>query len=89
MGLYCIVLYIGCVRLAPLGLPRCVAGFFFLSRTNVGNYLHTFVLGKKNSTHRGRPREAKRTHPFLCHVLFQTGTYPHNPGEGNNIITIM
>ena len=36
---------------------------FFFSRTNVGNYLHTFVLGKKPVTHRGRPREAKRTHP--------------------------
>ena len=68
---------IGCVRLAPLSLPRCVA-VFFLSRTNVGNYLHTFVLEKKNSTPRGRPREAKRTHPlwavrcaqwFLRHCL--------------------
>ena len=27
--------YIGCVRLAALGRPRCVAGFN--SRTNVGN----------------------------------------------------
>ena len=32
----------GCVRLASLDQPRCVAVFFF--RTNVGNYLHTFVL---------------------------------------------
>ena len=53
---------IGYVRLASLGRPRCVAVFF--SRTNVGNYLHTFVLGKKNATRRGRPREAKRTHPM-------------------------
>ena len=35
----------GCVRLAPLGLPRCVVGFF--PRTNVGNYLHKSVLEKK------------------------------------------
>ena len=53
--------YIGCVRLASLGRPRCVTGFF--PRTNVGNYLHTFVLEKNNAIHRGRPREAKRTHP--------------------------
>ena len=39
-----------------------VFGIFF-SRTNVGNYLHTFVLEKENATHRGRPRKAKRTHP--------------------------
>ena len=38
--------YIGCVRLAPLGRPRCVAVFF--SRTNVGKYLHTFILEKNN-----------------------------------------
>ena len=38
----------------------------FCSRTNYGNYLHTFVLGrKKNATHRGRPGEAKRTHPIF------------------------
>ena len=41
---------IGCVRLAALGLPRCVAVFF--PRTNVGNYLHTFVLERKNATQR-------------------------------------
>ena len=40
------VTVIGCVRLAPLGRPPCVA--FFFTRTNVGNYLHTLVLGKKN-----------------------------------------
>ena len=56
-------LLFGCVRLAPLGRPWCVA--FFFSRTNVGNYLHTFVLEKKPVTRRGRPREAKRTHPLL------------------------
>ena len=56
----------GCVRLASLGWPRCVACFF--SRTNVGNYRHTFVLKKKNATHRGRPREAKRTHPIKVKV---------------------
>ena len=54
----------GCVRLAPLGLPRCVT--VFLSRTNVGNYLHTFVL-EKTATRRGRPREAERTHPKFLH----------------------
>ena len=37
----------GCVRLASLGRARCVA--VLSSRTNVGNYLHTFVLGKKPS----------------------------------------
>ena len=37
----------GCVRLAFLGQPRCVA--VFSSRTNVGNYLYTFVLGEKPS----------------------------------------
>ena len=50
----------GCVRLASPGRPRCMAGFF--SRMNVANYLHTFVLGKKNATHWGRPGEANRTH---------------------------
>ena len=35
----------GCVRLAPLGRPRCVTDFF--PRTNVGNYLHTFNLENK------------------------------------------
>ena len=38
----------GCVRLASLRRPRCVAGFF--PRKNVGNYLHTFVL-EKNPRH--------------------------------------
>ena len=52
----------GCVRLASLGRPRCMA--VFSPRTNVCNYLHTFVLEKKTVTHRGRPREAKRTHPI-------------------------
>ena len=37
----------GCVRLASLGRPRCLA--VFSSRTNVGNYLYTFVLGEKPS----------------------------------------
>ena len=41
------------------GMWRC-----FFSRTNVGNYLHTFVLEKENATHQGQPREAKRTHPM-------------------------
>ena len=41
---------IGSIRLASLGQPRCVAVFF--SRTNVGNYLHTFVL-EKNTPHTG------------------------------------
>ena len=45
---------LGCVRLAYLGRPRCVAGFFFC-RTNV--------------THWGRPREAKRTHPKKVYLL--------------------
>ena len=54
--------YYGCVRLASLGRPRYVAVVF--SRTNVGNYLHTFVLEKENATHRGRPGEAKRKHPI-------------------------
>ena len=53
-----LMLYNGCVRLASLGHSLCVAGFF--SRTF---FLHTFVLEKKHVTHRGRPREAKRTHP--------------------------
>ena len=55
------VSYIGSVRLASLGQPRCVA--FFFSRTSMGNYLHTFVLEKENATHRGQPGEANRTHP--------------------------
>ena len=58
--------FTGCVRLASLGHPRCVAVFFF--RTNVGNYLHTFVLGKKPATNRGRPGEANRTHPYKNYV---------------------
>ena len=41
---------VGCVRLASLGRPLCVAVFF--PRTNVGNYLYTFVLEKENATHR-------------------------------------
>ena len=57
----------GCVRLASLGRARCVA--VLSSRTNVGNYLHTFVLGKKTATHRVRPRESKRTHPIGKGIL--------------------
>ena len=57
----------GCVRLASLGQPRCVA--FFFSWTNVGNYLHMFVLETKHATHRGRPRGAKRMHPMSLKVI--------------------
>ena len=63
----------GCVRLAALGLPRCVAVLF--SRTNVDNYLHTFVLERKNATRpRGPPREAKR----LCFVSYKKQKQPFN-----------
>ena len=41
----------GCVHLASLGRPRRVAIFFF--RTNVGNYLPTFVLEKITPPHTG------------------------------------
>ena len=60
-------LIIGCVCLAPLGRPQCVV--FIFTKTNVGNYLHTLVLGKENATHWGRPREAKRTHPVTVHAV--------------------
>ena len=48
---------------ASPGRPRCVA--FSFSMTNVCKQLPMFVLEKKNTaTHRGRPSEAKRTHPL-------------------------
>ena len=52
-----------CVRLAYPWVNPGVWRFFFY-RTTVGNYLHTFVLDQKKATHRGRPGEAKRTHPL-------------------------
>ena len=52
---------IECVRLASLGRPRCVAGFFS-GRTLV--IIYTRSSCEKNVTHRCRPREAKRTHPI-------------------------
>ena len=61
--------YIGCVRLASLCRPRCVA--FFFSRTNVCIYPHS-SWEKKFATHRGLPKEAKRTHPYRSRVR------PHN-----------
>ena len=54
----------GCVRLASLGRPRCVA-VFFPGRTWV--IICTRLSWKKtHATHRGRPRGAKRMHPKLC-----------------------
>ena len=50
----------GCVRLASLGRPRC--GGFFLQDERVQIIKKN---GKKTATHRGRPREAKRTHPMF------------------------
>ena len=48
----------GCVRLASPGRPRCMACFFF---QNERMQIITHVCpGKKNATHRGRPREAFR-----------------------------
>ena len=41
----------GCVRLASLGRPRYVCGGFFYPRTNVGNYLQTFILKIKKNRH--------------------------------------
>ena len=66
--------YIGCVRLASLGRPRCVT-FSFSQDERVQIITHVRP-GKKNATHRGRPREAKRTHPLLLLLLLFSLLHP-------------
>ena len=56
------------VRLASLGRPRCFACFFFPGQACADNNPCS-SWEKKNVTHRGRPREAKRTHP-VCVVAY-------------------
>ena len=65
----------------PGSTPVCV-GFF--SRTNVGNYLHTFVLEKENATHRDRPREAKRTHPMEMYRVYRLSS----PSAPKSLLTL-
>ena len=67
----------GCVRLASQGRPRCVAVSF--SRTNVGNYLHTFVL-EKNPPHTGvDPGKLNERTLYGCSGSLSCGTFVIHP----------
>ena len=54
-------------HLASLGRPRVCGGFFFQDeRVQIITHVRP---GKKTTTHWGRPREAKRTHPMYKLLL--------------------